>query len=181
LSNATFVDTVVNNGRIHTGDSSNSVFFGTVSGAGTFSGSGRVLFEGGYQPGNSPALINFGGDLQLGDANTLVIELAGIQPGTEYDKLVVAGVLSLAGVLDLQLLSGFNPVNGDAFDIFDATAFSGAFAQYLLPHLNPGLSWDISGLNTSGTVQVIPEPASALLVAIGLLGMARHGSRRRNT
>ena len=177
LSNASFVDDVVNNGRIHTGTGSNSVFFGTVSGAGNFSGSGLVLFEGGFQPGNSPGLVEFGGDLMLGDASVLTIELGGTVAGTEYDKFVVGGILSLSGTLDVELWGDYEPTIGDSFDIFDFGSLVGSFSSISLPSLSSGLEWDTTSLHTSGVLEVVvPEPTTALLVGLGLIGL---GVRRK--
>jgi len=176
LSSASFLGDIANNGSVQTGIGSTSVFYGSVSGAGAFDGTGQILMEGEFHPGNSPAEVHFGGDLLLGVTNTLTLELAGTEPGTAHDKLIVANLLSLGGVLDLQLFGGYQPTDGDRFDVFDAGSIAGMFTQMFLPQLSPGLLWDTSSLQTAGVIQVIPEPATALLVGIGLIGMA---TRRR--
>jgi hypothetical protein len=40
-----------------------------------------------------------------------------------------------------------------------------------LPTLGNGLYWDASNLYTTGTVTVVPEPASFMLVGMGALGV----------
>jgi hypothetical protein len=172
LSSASFLGGVTNEGNIQTGAGSTSVFFGTVTGSGAFNGTGQILMEGGFEPGSSPAEVYFGGDLLLGVANTLTIELGGTTPGTEHDKLIIANALSLAGVLDVQLFGGYQPIGGDTFNIFDAASISGMFTQLLLPGLSTGLEWDTSSLQTAGVIQVIPEPGIALLLGLGLTALA---------
>lgn len=43
--------------------------------------------------------------------------------------------------------------------------------QFDLPELTGGLFWDVSRFTTSGVIVVVPEPARALLVLLGLAGM----------
>lgn len=177
LSQASFVDAVSNNGRIHTGTGSTAVFFGPVSGAGQFTGTGQVLLEGGFSPGNSPGTVTFGGDLLLGDLSTLVIELAGRSPGVEYDQILVAGSFTAGGIFDLQLLDGFSPLAGDSFTIFEASVFGGAFSSLALPSLSSGLSWNTDSLLVTGELFVVPEPGSAILIGLGLSVLARRRGR----
>ena len=60
-------------------------------------------------PGDSPAAIDFGGDLAFGAANVLEIELGGTAPGTQHDRLNVAGSLATGGALVLTPLAGSRP------------------------------------------------------------------------
>lgn len=55
-----------------------------VSGAGDFFGPGTSIFNGGHNPGDSPATVSFEGNLAYGPANTVTIELAGLLDG-EFD------------------------------------------------------------------------------------------------
>ena len=60
----TVVGATANQGRIRTLGS--TVFTGPVTGAGGFTGAGKVMFDGGYSPGDSPASITFAGALAFG-------------------------------------------------------------------------------------------------------------------
>src|SRR5262249_44785729 len=91
----------------------NVVFNGLVSGAGQFFGSGRATFNGGNQPGDSPATINFEGSATLGNSNVLTIELGGTTPGAQYDQLHVARNLGLAGTLHVVWYNDFHAAVGD--------------------------------------------------------------------
>src|SRR3954454_14236624 len=96
---------------------SRSVFFGGVSGAAPFTGAGTVELDGDLRPGNSPASVTFGGDLELGYSARLYAEIGGTSPGTQYDHIQVSGHLSLDGTLQASFINGFAPTAGQSFDI----------------------------------------------------------------
>jgi hypothetical protein len=149
-----FYDDLVNNGEIRTSTNGFTVFFGAVSGSGTFTGTGTVNFEGDLSPGSSPAAVNFAGDVVLGPESTLRIELGGTAAGTQYDQINVAGELTLDGTLQISLINGFTPSAGQAFNILVWGSLAGAFSSIELPTL-PGLMWDTSQL-ASGMLSVAP-------------------------
>ena len=154
-----------------------STFYDFVHGTGNFPGVGTVVFLAGYSPGDSPAGVDFGGDLVLA-GGTLRMELGGRTPGGLYDTLGVAGLLGLGGALDVALLGGFAPVYGDTFDLLDWGSLGGTFNDVNLPALGGGLAWDTSALYTSGTVGVVPEPATLALVALGAAALLRPEFRK---
>ena len=96
------------------------------------------------------------------------MEFAGTEPG-EYDSLLVSGSLEVGGELEVALLDDFIPTIDDAFQIFEVTDLLGTFSSVLLPDLSGNLSWDHSDLYSSGTLSVIPEPATLTLLAVGTL------------
>lgn len=135
----------VNNSNVVNTTSGSSVrFFGPVSGAGSFTGPGTVTFLNTFGPGASPATVNFGGDMALGGASSLEIELGGTTPGSQYDRLAVAGDATLGGELDVSLINGFVPAIGSVFQIIGATGgVSGAFSSSSLPTI-PGRGWRLN-------------------------------------
>lgn len=141
----TFYDDVVHNGvEIRTNAGSRSVFFGSVTGAGPFTGTGDVEFNGDLRPGNSPANVLFAGNVTIGPTAGLDIELAGPTKGAGYDSLTIAGVASLGGSLDVTLLNGFVPSVGQTFEIVRATGgINGMFDAKNLPALSGGLHLDL--------------------------------------
>ena len=149
-----FFDDVTNNGEIRTSANGFTVFFGAVSGSGTFTGTGTVNFEGDLTPGSSPAAVSFGGDVILGPDSTLQIEIGGTTAGIQYDQINVAGELSLGGTLEISLINGFTPTAGQTLDLFGESNIVGSFSSLELPSLS-GLSWDTSQL-LSGVVSVVP-------------------------
>ena len=175
-STATFFDDIVHNGdEIHVDDGSAAVFFGMVSGAGSFTGEGLKFFEGGYSPGNSPALVDVEGDVGFGASNTLVMELAGRFPGKEYDVLDISGTVTLDGLLEIDLLTDFLPDPGDHFDVLSAATMPGQFDAVSLPSI-AGIQWQLDYiLNPASTDTLrltavnVPSPPAATLFVIGLL------------
>jgi hypothetical protein len=148
-----FFDDVANNGEIRTSANGFTVFFGSASGAGTFTGTGTVNFEGDLTPGNSAAAVQFGGDVVLGPDATLQIEIGGTTAGSQYDQINVAGELSLGGALEISLINGFVPTAGQTFDFILGSDVVGAFSSIELPTLT-GLSWNTSQL-LSGVLSVV--------------------------
>lgn len=159
-STVTFYDDVVNNGDIRTVLGSRTVFFGSVSGAGTFTGGGTTEFEGDLKPGNSPANVSFGGNVVIGPTAGTVIELAGTTKGAQYDSLTIAGNVSLSGALKVDLLGGFKPLPGQSFNILSAAGgVAGAFDALDLPALAGGLYFDVAY-----------TPTTIILSVAGVLG-----------
>jgi hypothetical protein len=106
-----------------------AMFNGLFSGAATFSGTQNlVVFNGGYQPGDSPAQIGFGGDLRFGPLGVLTLELGGVTAGSEHDRLEVAGELVLAGGVELVPIDGYAPPLDAAFTLLTAASRAGEFA-----------------------------------------------------
>jgi autotransporter-associated beta strand protein len=155
-------------------------FTGPVSGAGNFTGSGMVDFQGGYSPGNSPASVTFAGGLTLAATNTLTMELGGTTLGSGYDHLAVTGLTTLGGKLTVTSINGFSPTFGQSFDLFDFSSSNGAFASLSLPTLSRGLAWDTTRLYADGTIsvhtQAVPEPASLAALTLGAFALLK---RRR--
>ena len=103
-SSATFWDDLINDGTVKVSASSTVVYFGEVSGSGSFSGSGTNFFEGDLAPGSSPGTMSFDGDVVLGTTSTTQIEL-----GETSDQLLVDGNASIDGELNVELLGDFTP------------------------------------------------------------------------
>ncbi|MFM8252874.1 MAG: esterase/lipase family protein, partial [Planctomycetota bacterium] len=122
-------------------------------------GSGTVygdVYNGGLiSPGNSPGKVSVAGNLVLGRAGELRIEIGGTSPadpgsfqdiggqlnpeptGTSppldrYDQVAVQGNLVLGGSLKIDLINGFQPTVGQSFDIITFGGdYSGDFDRYL--------------------------------------------------
>lgn len=163
----TFWDDLVHNGtEIRVSSGSTAVFFGAVSGASPYTGSGDSFFEGDLNPGNSPGTLMIGGDATLGLSNTLVIELTELA----QDRLDVDGELSLGGTLEVALVNGFAPAAGSAWVIALAGGgINGAFDEVLLPQMSGiafALDYHPGALMLSAAA--VPLPAGVWLLFSGL-------------
>jgi fibronectin-binding autotransporter adhesin len=150
----TFFDDVTNQGEIRTTAGSFTVFFGSASGSGSYTGTGTVNFEGDLKPGNSPAHVNFAGDVLFGSAAKFMVEIGGVAPGSQYDQIQASGKITLDGVLNVSLINGFSPSSGNTFDILDWGSVAGTFSSLQLPTLSGGLQWNSSQLYITGVLSV---------------------------
>lgn len=135
-------------------------FKGLVTGDGSFAG--NVQFSNIYSPGNSPAEVSLE-NMLLMNTSVLQMELAGTLRGTQYDHLNFSGTATLDGLLAVSLIDGFTPSLGQSFDLFDGT-LAGQFDVVQLPPLTAGWSWDTTDLYTDGTISVVPEPPTLVLL-----------------
>ncbi|HTT17731.1 MAG TPA: PEP-CTERM sorting domain-containing protein, partial [Candidatus Sulfotelmatobacter sp.] len=120
------------------------------------------------------------------------------QSGATFDELIGAsgnGVLVAVGggiqldpgsLLDIELLNGFTPTDGETFDIMDAVLISGTFANAPTTGFEmDGFDWTItydpgeivldavspvSGGGGGGGTNV-PEPSSFVLLVAAMIGL----------
>ncbi|BBO33958.1 hypothetical protein [Lacipirellula parvula] len=156
---SSFYGDFVNQGTVLTATGATTVFLATQTGGGSFTGGGTVEYFGPIVPGNSPAMISYGGNVVFGPAATLKIELGGTTRGSKYDALNIAGNLAADGALAVSLINGFVPSIGQTFDILNWGSLTGGFSSITLPSL-PGRAWDTSQLYQSGTLRVVAPTVS---------------------
>ncbi|MGR8929405.1 MAG: hypothetical protein ACU836_02110, partial [Gammaproteobacteria bacterium] len=179
---AIFWDNFTNNGSVTVTGGSTATFFGLVNGAGAFKGLGEKQFAGGYQPGNSPAQVTLEGVVSFFDDITM--ELGGLTPGSEHDKIIFTGDVSLGAAVALNVVywDGWSAGFGDVYDLFDwGSSLTGAFSQLNLPTLAGNLSWDVGNLYSTGEIRVVPLPAAQLLMFSGTSLLMFAGRRRKES
>jgi len=96
----------------------------TIGGTGSIAGD-VVLVGATAAPGASAGTLTVGG-LSMDAASTMAIEIGGAGAG-EFDRLVSAGPVTLAGTLTATLIDGYELQAGDEFEIVSAPSISGAF------------------------------------------------------
>jgi len=189
-ASVSFHGDVVHNGvKFKISPNADVVFFGNLSGDGSFTGGGSMWIEGTFSPGNSPAWVQEEANLTFGDGSDSTMELAGHNadgPGdADYDVIEMLGghALVLDGTLNIDLLEGFEPALGSTFDIYryDSGNRMGEFDSVNSPIWGDGQYFNISYGNTLTTLTVVPEPSTFILAAIGLLGLAAYFWRRRRS
>jgi T5SS/PEP-CTERM-associated repeat protein len=127
---------------------------GTVHGDGTIVGA--VQNSGIVAPGMSPGILHITGSYTQTSTGQLQIELAGTTPGSQYDQLIMSGIIVLDGTLQVTTLNGFAPKALDRFNIFQSGATPlTTFATVNLPTLGSFLAWDQSQLYSGGLLSVI--------------------------
>jgi T5SS/PEP-CTERM-associated repeat protein len=107
---------------------------GQVTGRGSIQA--EVINAGTFSPGASPGTLQVKGNYTQDPAASLKVEIAAPgSVGTKYvqrfDVLNVTGAAHLAGTLDLSMLDGAVPANGESFRILTTSARSGQFDRYL--------------------------------------------------
>jgi hypothetical protein len=107
---------------------------GTLSGYGTITG--RVSNGGTVSPGDPiGALTIIGTYTQTGE---LDIDLGGLAPGADYDRLIVTGGANLRGVLRVALNNGFMPALGENFSVLSFGSRVGKFDCLIGANLGGG-------------------------------------------
>ena len=164
---------------------------GTLLGIGTIEGNlnnAATMADSFVHPGLAGAAgtLTVTGDYMDPMASHLVIDIGGPNAGLDgYSQLHVDGTASLAGTLDLSLINGFTPYNGEQFVILTSTGLSGMFT--------PGTGWQEGNVTFTvaysptgfpndvvldAQVSAIPEPASLFLFAVGIAGIGVYTARR---
>jgi hypothetical protein len=180
----TFHDDMIHNGaEIRTASGARTVFLGSESGAGNFTGSGTVEFQGDLRPGNSPAAVSFGGDMELGHSAKLFVEIGGTAPGMNFDQLNVANRASIDGTLGVALINGFTPTVGQRFDIMTFNSEIGDFSTFNGLNIGNGLAL-VPGIDSHSyflQVAPVPEPATWLLTSLAAGGWYWRRRRARQS
>lgn len=112
----------------------------------------RLLAEGSAYAGETLAVD---GDVTLTVGATVMFDVAESGVG---DKLAVGGALVAGGTLHVTREGALPALAlGDQYDLFDFAAASGAFDNYVLPSLDPGLVWNVTQLTETGALQVVVD------------------------
>jgi len=127
---------------------------GVLGGSGTIAAD-SINVSGAVWPGASAGILTLETETVFDTSSRLLIELGGTVAGNEYDRLAVDGSLHLDGVLQLALIPGFNPQDGDTFDILDFAALNGTtFAGIEFIGAAAAIEWDTTALYATGRISV---------------------------
>jgi T5SS/PEP-CTERM-associated repeat protein len=154
----------------------------TVTGSGTVVG--NVYNNGMFTPGNSPGVLTIDGDFTQYADGQLLIEIAGLNAGSDYDQLFASGTASIEGMFLFQFLDGFAPLKGDIFDfLITSHVQANSQVQVQIQNLLPGFEYDLSfidgayRLTALNNATFVPEPGSAILLLSGLYALMIRGKR----
>jgi hypothetical protein len=166
-------------------------------------GGPAVQLQGGILSGTgavNSGLVNVGGIVQPGDGGapgTLFVTSYEQQSGAIFNELIGSSgngelrsgigsiTLDPGAVLDIDLLNGFIPTDGETFDIMEAPELSGTFANgptagFQMDGFNWTIAYDtndivldavseVNGGGTGGGGTTVPEPSSFLPLFAGVV------------
>jgi hypothetical protein len=125
---------------------------GTLVGSGTLLGTvinaGQIELTG---------ILTIQGSYTQTAQGTLNVTLSGTTAGTDYGQLIITGLATLDGTLNITLANGFTPNVGDSFQILLFGSRSGDFAIE-------------NGLNLGGGLQLDPAYDAASLTLVTTAG-----------
>src|SRR5690606_27381211 len=107
-------------------------------------------------PGASAGTLTVGGGVTFDSGSFFDVELGGLTPGAQYDKLMVGGTASLGGTLNVSLLPGFTPEIGNTFTVLSAANVTGTFANVIGPNVG-GSPWQVA-YNSNSVVLSLGDP-----------------------
>lgn len=111
---------------------------GTITGDATFEADNGVWIEdgGSLVPGYPLGTLTVTGTLDLAAGSLLTAEIGGLAAGSQHDRVVVSGALTIGGNLRVTMANGFVPALGDTFTILSADSVTGTFSSLGLPALS---------------------------------------------
>lgn len=139
---------------------------GRLGGVGGIAGPVTVLADGMLSPGVSVGALAIRNSLALAGATVMELNKAA---GTN-DLVHGLTSVSYGGTLTVTNLAG-ELTAGDAFKLFSAASYSGAFAEIFPATPGPGLAWDVTTLATDGSLRIVstanPIPTNIVFATAG--------------
>jgi fibronectin-binding autotransporter adhesin len=158
--------TVINNGTLLVNGSIGATVVsvangGTLAGTGTIGNNVTVSAGGTISAGvaGAPGNLTVAGNVSLQSGATNFMELNKTAVANDQIRAIAAAptTITYAGTLALTNLAG-TLAAGDSFKLFTATNYAGSFSAITPASPGPGLQWNTSALNTSGTILVAIQP-----------------------
>ncbi len=131
----------------------------TICQNGEVSGDGTLITDvtnsGALMPGLSPGTLLINGDYLQSADGSMVIELAGYEPGTEYDVIGITGSATIDGTLTGSVPPGFEPLLKPA-EFLTAASVSGQFSTVDLPAIDDGFQIMLHETGSTLSLYAVP-------------------------
>jgi hypothetical protein len=145
---------------------------GTLSGTGVIAG--NLTSSGLVAPGDPLGVLTVTGNFTQTSSGTLLEQVSWLGGSS---LLKILGNANLSGTLDISLVNGYTPQVGDSFILMTFGSLNGIFTSIDGLNISPTLDWvvfydphDIRIVVEDPPVAT-PEPASLLLVIVGLASL----------
>lgn len=165
-----------------------------VNGSATLYGTGLLYTNlvdvktgGALAPGQSAGTLNVNGGVNLNSGSALEIEIGGLTVGTQYDQLAVTGSAIINSSLDVSFINGFEDSisSSDIFTILTASSVTGSFSNLIDGRVAVGgLGTFLVTMNSNSVtlsdfqLPPAPEPSTAMLLGLGMVGLAARRRRK---
>jgi autotransporter-associated beta strand protein len=131
----------------------------TLGGSGTVSGPVTLMSGGTLAPGTTNiGTLNLANNLTMNPGSTNLMRIDKTSGIVAYDTVAGVNTLTYGGTLVVTNITsdGFQLALGDTFYLYNANSRLQTFAKIVLPtnNLPAGLSWDTTGLASSGSISV---------------------------
>lgn len=158
---------------------------GTIEVSNIINDQGGFINNGLLSGGNSPGIFTIVGDYLQPDPGALLIEIAGLTPGAQYDQIFVDGDATIEGNVIFKFIDGFLPTAGEVYDFLNVNGVADlSSASYEIQGLAHGWEFDIAfsaggyQLVSLSDARAIPEPTSVVMV-MAFAAAAANVSRSR--
>lgn len=136
---------------------------GAVGGVGTIAGPVQINAGGTISPGVGIGVLTISNTLVLAPGSTTAVDINKGAGGN--DEVVGLSSVTYGGTLSLNNQgAAFAP--GDAFKLFDARSYSGAFGRIVPITPGPNLAWDTGTMAIDGTLRVTSTTSPSVTASL---------------